>query len=88
MPGCTPLAAGCISVVLSVGDPAYTKVDWISEYELCYTPSQIRLFIAMLWLYMYTIDDLDKRLNHMPRYYFRPTCSIFQKKNLMCVVCM
>ena len=34
----------------------------------------------MLWLYMYTIDDLDKRLNHMPGYYFRPTCSIFQKK--------
>jgi len=31
---------------------------------------------------MYTIDDLDKRLNHMPGYYFRPTCSIFQKKKI------
>ena len=35
------------------------------------------IHLAMLWFYMYTIDDLDR---HMPGYYFRPTCSIFQKK--------
>lgn len=33
---------------------------------------------------MYTIDDLDKRLNHMPGYYFRPTCSIFKKNFNVC----